>query len=143
MAANVKCRSCGKPFRSGDPTNIGTVWNPVFACRCPTCGAENRFIVGDCRLDLDGVISEVVDNKYAAKKKKTPLAKRVQMDAVREYWVQQYIAANYERLGFKGLRGPFDSGPDLQVLHRGQWVHAEAEVACDNYIQQKHHQNRK
>src|SRR5438445_4543917 len=139
MGIFVKCQ-CGKIFDAEEATNIGTLWQP--GALCPACGAENRP-PANSSLDFDGVISRIVDDKYAAKKPKKSVDERVQQDEVLEYWVQKYIVANHKKLGFKELKGPFTSGPDFQVLYRGKWVHAEAEVLCDNYIQHKHHKNEK
>ena len=77
MGLHVKCRGCKKPFTADNITNIGRLWQPVFVAVCPTCGAQNRSVVGGGRLDVDDVISKVVEGKYGAKKKKTPVAERV------------------------------------------------------------------
>src|SRR5262249_55851177 len=138
MGIFVTCR-CGKIFDAEEAT-IGTSWQP--AALCPACGAENVSPTPG-RFGIDDVISRIVDDKHAAKKPTRSVEERVQDDEVLEYWVQQYIVAHYQMLGFKGLRGPFASGPDFQLLYRRKWVYVEAEVSCDNYIQHKHHENGK
>src|SRR5262245_37020315 len=128
MSTFLQCSKCGKQFHTDAPRSSGTFWKPVYAGICPECGTENRFALDMGSFDVDSFISKIVDDKYAAKKYKTSIEERVKLDAMREYWVQQYIAANYAHLGFKGLEGPFDNGPDFRVLHKRKWVLAEAEV---------------
>lgn len=143
MGVSLQCSECGKWFRTNEPRSVGTFWQPVYAAICPQCGTEKRFALDVGNFDVDRFISEMVDDKYAAKKNKMPIAEQVRLDAVPEYWVQRYIAANYEQLGFTGLKGSFDSGPDFRALHNRKWVLAEAEVVCENYIRHKHHEDPK
>jgi len=143
MCARRQCSKCGKEFHVDNPRSVGPIWQPVDAAMCPECGIENCLALDMGSFDIDGFIAKRVDEKYAAKKGKMPIEQRVEVDKVREYWVQQYIAANYGRLGFQGLEGPFEQGPDFRVQHKGKWVLAEAEIVCENYIKHKHHENPK
>src|SRR5713101_6819802 len=61
---------------------------------------------------------------------------RVKEDAVREYWVQQYVSSNPDRLGLSELEGPFETGPDFRAKVKGikGKVDVEVEVRCVNYI---------
>jgi len=68
------------------------------------------------------------------------IAERVQADAVLEYWVQQYVRSNSDRLGLKGLEGPFETGPDFRAMVRGYKgkVEIEVEVRSENYLHHGH-----
>jgi hypothetical protein len=76
-------------------------------------------------------------------KQSMSIAERVKMDKVKEYWVQRYIVANYTQLGFEALEGPFNSGPDFRMRRKGKWVMVEAEIAYEDYITHKHHEDLK
>lgn len=61
---------------------------------------------------------------------------------VLEYWLQEYVNEHHERLGFKHVKGPYDRGPDFEVLFDGRWVKAEAEVRYRSYVDHGHHEDR-
>lgn len=143
MRIIIKCRECGKSFDADQPMNIGTYWHPTYRAICPTCGASNLVHSPDLSIDIDRVISDAIDDKLAAKRSSLSVQERVDQDKVLEYWVQQYVIANYTSLGFKALEGPFGSGPDFRVLYKGRWTQTEVEVVCENYVLHKHHTNSK
>src|SRR2546421_397690 len=125
MGTTLRCDQCQTEFPLNYTRNVGMVWQPVYAVNCPNCGKETRIRVGDYKVDIDRCISNIVDPGPAARAS-TPIAERVKVNKVREYWVQGYITANFTRLGFQELKGPFESGPDFQVRRqRGKWVYAE------------------
>jgi hypothetical protein len=62
-------------------------------------------------------------------------------DAFREYWVQQYVAANYRDLGFDGCEGPFEHGPDFRLRRRKKWHVVEVETLASRYFKHGHHRD--
>jgi hypothetical protein len=68
-------------------------------------------------------------------------AERLAKNHVLEWWVQKYISAHHERLGFAEVEGPNDVGPDFRVKHDGKWYWAEAEIRWRGYLAHKHHEN--
>lgn len=55
-----------------------------------------------------------------------------------EYWLQQYIKENYNKLGFTSIEGPFDTGPDFKGVYQGRKVVIEAERAPKHFIYHRH-----
>jgi hypothetical protein len=55
---------------------------------------------------------------------------RAKAGEYREYWLQQYIIANYAKLGFESISGPFSVGPDFKGVFSGRPVVAEAETVA-------------
>ena len=57
---------------------------------------------------------------------------------MREYWLHKYIQGNSQRLGFRRLEGPFDTGPDFKGVLAGRKVLVEAELSYQSYISHGH-----
>jgi hypothetical protein len=57
---------------------------------------------------------------------------------MREYWLHKYIQGNSQRLGFRRLEGPFDTGPDFKGVFAGRKVLVEAELSYQSYISHGH-----
>lgn len=131
MAANLTCSQCGNRFRA-EPRMQGFFPEPTFLAHCPTCGAACRIIVPSSPS-----VPQVTPDPPARRTTKD----RVTSNRVLEYWVQQYVANNHQRLGFQDFKGPFDTGPDFQVLHDRKWVDAEVEVTWRSYLWHKHHED--
>ena len=55
-----------------------------------------------------------------------------------ERWLQQYIMAHYQGLGFSQLKGPFNQGVDFNGIHNGKKVKVEAEWQYANYYFHQH-----
>jgi hypothetical protein len=55
-----------------------------------------------------------------------------------EIWLQKYIKANYLRIGFSQLYGPFTSGADFKGFYAGKRVKVEAEWDYADYISHQH-----
>ncbi len=56
----------------------------------------------------------------------------------REYWLYQYIKANFKKLGFDIIDGPFDKGYDFRGVYKGRDVIVEVESKATNFILHKH-----
>jgi hypothetical protein len=83
-------------------------------------------------------VSVVGDKVHFFTPSAKPIKDRVEDDEVKEYWVQQYVLHNHERLGFERIAGPFDAGPDFRATINGKQVDVEVEVLCENYISHGH-----
>lgn len=68
-----------------------------------------------------------------------PPAARLATNSLEERWAQRYVAEYHQRLGFGKVRGPFDRGPDFQVLARRRWHWAEVETRWQNYLAHGHY----
>lgn len=55
-----------------------------------------------------------------------------------ERWLQQYIMAHYQDMGFLQLKGPFNQGADFNGIYNGKKVKVEAEWQYANYHFHQH-----
>lgn len=129
-----KCRRCKAPL---DLDNVkwifvGTAWQPSYSVPC-RCGVAMRIRAP--RIDWDGVIEHDAFDRLG----ESELLNLIETSKVDEVIVQDYVQANFARLGFTGIQGPFTRGPDFKVNVDGQWLYAEVEVDYRRYFKHKHH----
>jgi len=134
----IKCEKCKKTsrYRIDEMENIGTIWQQIWVTKCVYCGAEIKCILNfkeNCKKPEDSnkkVISKKMSQLYAKK--------RVQNKDIREYWIQQYVKNNYEKIGFSKIEGPFEIGPDFKGIYKGKKVIIEVERDWNSYLSHGH-----
>lgn len=132
MGTTITCEKCKKVHRysSSEIENIGTVWHPIWSVRCPHCGNHITWEHG---------VLDFFDKTSAPKDKNA--YERAKSSDIREYWIQEYVKENYEKLGFSKIEGPFEVGPDFKGVYKGKKVIVEVERDYQSYILHKHHED--
>ncbi|MCQ4574625.1 MAG: hypothetical protein NOU37_05200 [Candidatus Brocadiales bacterium] len=64
--------------------------------------------------------------------------KRAEKGEFREYWLQLYVKANYKKLEFDDLEGPFEHGYDFKGIYKGKRVIIEVERSSRNFVGHGH-----
>ncbi len=134
MGTTIKCQNCKNVHRysSGEIGNIGTAWHPIWAVKCLNCGHQ---------ITWEHNTLDVFDKNPPPKS--DSVHERAKSSDIREYWIQEYIKSNFEKLGFSSLEGPYDIGPDFRGVFKGKKVIVEAERDYRSYIAHKHHEDKR
>lgn len=129
-----KCPSCHAPMPADTSSwmFIGTAWRPAYLAPC-SCGASMSVRVPP--LDWDGIIEQEALERFEP----GLLRRRARNADIDETIVQEYVGANYRRLGFTAIEGPFKHGPDFKVMLDGTWQFAEVENEWRAYLKHEHH----
>lgn len=129
----IRCRKCNKNYRydSGEIRNIGTVWHPIWAVKCQHCASQITWNSGPLEFF----------DKTQISRTNTGGREHAESSDIREYWIQEYVKDNHEKLGFSKIEGPFDTGPDFKGVYKNQKVVIEAERDCQSFVQHGHHED--
>ena len=144
----VKCEKCNKTgrYHSSEVKNTGTVWHNIWVIKCRNCDFLITHDAGKSLLFREPGVDDILlalETKANITITSPQLRECAESGDIREYWVQQYVKNNYEKLGFSEIAGPFDEGPDFKGVYGGKSVYIEVERVCGSYVEHGHHQDRR